>query len=191
MHAARGDETAAELQMRDRSDGELMARYAQGSQEAFEELFRRHERSVYAYFLRRVRTKARARDLYQELFLRLHRFRADYDSARPFEPWLFRIARHVLVDEWRQIHRRSEVALDEAERSSAEPDAESRAASREAVRRALADLSPEQIHILVEAKVRGREYAEIAAELAKSLDAVKQVASRSLRRLRGGVLLTE
>lgn len=37
---------------------------------------------------------------------------------------------------------------------------------------------------LVDAKVRGLEHGEIAAALSKSVDAVKQTASRSLRRLR-------
>ena len=36
----------------------------------------------------------------------------------------------------------------------------------------------------MDAKVRGLEYAEIAAALSKSVAAVKQTASRALRRLR-------
>ena len=44
--------------------------------------------------------------------------------------------------------------------------------------------SPEEARILVDAKVCGRGYAEIAETLSKSVAAVKQVASRSVRRLR-------
>jgi DNA-directed RNA polymerase specialized sigma24 family protein len=57
-------------------------------------------------------------------------------------------------------------------------------AAREGVERVLGSLSPEHARILVDAKVRGMEYGEIAAALSKSVDAVKQAASRSLRRLR-------
>ena len=170
--------------MQDRSDGELMGLYAHGSQVAFEELFRRYESRAYSYFLRRVRCEARARDLYQDLFLRLHRFRDSYDPARPFEPWFFHVARRVLVDEWRRRHRRAEVGLDEAGFESPSADPERTAALRHESARQLARLSPEEARILVDAKVGGLEYAEIAAALSKSVAAVKQVASRSLRRLR-------
>lgn len=170
--------------MKDLPDGQLMGLYANGSQSAFEELFRRYERRAYGYFLRRVRCEARARDLYQDLFLRLHRFRHSYDPGRPFEPWFFYIARRVLVDEWRRQHRQAEVGLEEARLESPAADPERRAVARHESERQLARLSPEEARILVDAKVRGLEYAEIAEGLSKSVAAVKQVASRSLRRLR-------
>jgi RNA polymerase sigma-70 factor, ECF subfamily len=170
--------------MQSQSDGELMGLYARGSQSAFEELFRRYEGPVYGYFLRRVRCEARARDLYQDLFLRLHRFRHTYDPGRPFEPWFFHIAHRVLIDEWRRRHRRVEVGLEEAGLESSISDPERSAEAREESERQLGSLSPEEARILVDAKVLGLEYSEIAAALSKSVAAVKQVASRSLRRLR-------
>jgi RNA polymerase sigma-70 factor (ECF subfamily) len=161
-----------------------MGLYAHGSQSAFEELFRRYEERAFGYFLRRVRCEARARDLYQDLFLRLHRFRHGYDPSRPFEPWFFHIAHGVLVDEWRRRHRRAEVGLERADLASSEPDPEQRAGAVRASERQLARLSAEEARILVEAKMLGLEYSEIAAALSKSVAAVKQIASRSLRRLR-------
>ena len=165
-------------------DSELMALYAGGNEAAFEELFARYEGRAYGYFLRRVRCEARAADLYQELFLRLHRFRETYDPSRPFEPWFFHIARHVLVDEWRRRAREGQVALDESLADTSAPDARERAEARQEARRQLESLSPEQARILVDAKVWGFDYAEVAGALSKSVDAVKQAASRSLRRLR-------
>jgi RNA polymerase sigma-70 factor (ECF subfamily) len=170
--------------MQDASDDELMGLYAHGSQTAFEELFRRYEARAYGYFLRRVRCEARARDLYQDLFLRLHRFRHSYDPSRPFEPWFFHIAHRVLVDEWRRRHRGAEVGLEEADLASSALDPEQRAAARCESERQLERLSAEEARILVAAKVLGLEYSEIALALSKSAAAVKQVASRSLRRLR-------
>jgi RNA polymerase sigma-70 factor (ECF subfamily) len=170
--------------MKDLSDAELMGLYAHGSQRAFEELFARYEGRTYGYFLRRVRCEARARDLYQDLFLRLHRFRHTYDPSRPFEPWFFHVAHRVLVDDWRRRHRQAEVGLEESGLACSAPDPERAAAARCESERQLERLSPEEARILVEAKVLGLEYSEIAAALSKSVVAVKQVASRSLRRLR-------
>jgi RNA polymerase sigma-70 factor, ECF subfamily len=170
--------------MRDLSDGQLMGLYAHGSQSAFEELFRRYEGRAYGYFLRRVRCEARARDLYQDLFLRLHRFRHTYEPDRPFEPWFFQIARCVLVDDWRRQHRQAEVGIDEARLETAATDPERTSLARCESERQLERLSPEEARILWDAKARGLEYSEIAAALSKSVAAVKQIASRSLRRLR-------
>ena len=79
--------------LRDQTDEVLMRRYARGDFSAFDELFRRFEPRAFAYFLKRTRSRERAQDLYQELFLRLHRNRHGYDPDRAFAPWFFQIAR--------------------------------------------------------------------------------------------------
>jgi DNA-directed RNA polymerase specialized sigma24 family protein len=76
------------------------------------------------------------------------------------------------------------VGLERAVLASSEPDPEQRAGAVRASERQLARLSAEEARILVEAKMLGLEYSEIAAALSKSVAAVKQIASRSLRRLR-------
>lgn len=85
-----------------RSDEALMAADAQGDPAAFDELFARYERRAYAFFLQRVRSPERAADLFQELFLRIHRSRETFRPEGRFAPWLYRIARHVLVDDFRR-----------------------------------------------------------------------------------------
>lgn len=71
---------------RELSDETLMAAYRDGDAVAFEELFRRYESRAYGFFLKRTASPERAQDLYQELFLRVHRARDRYDPARPFCP---------------------------------------------------------------------------------------------------------
>lgn len=167
------------------SDGELMARYAAGNAEAFRELFGRYEGRAWRYLRRRVGSDALAQDLYQELFLRLHRFRSRYDPERPFAPWFFQIARHVVADEFRRSGRSPERGNARGTVDPEQPpEAERTAAAREAVRHHLASLSPEQADVLVAAKLEGLAYAEIALRLGKTVAAVKQTASRAMRRLR-------
>jgi len=161
-----------------------MERYANGDGDAFQELFHRHERRVYAYFVRRTGCEQRARDLYQELFLHLHRARVTYDASRPFAPWFFRIARHLVVDERRRTARRPEVPLGELERPSGALDAEQVFGDAECASSVVAGLSPVERHVLLAAKVDGRGYAEIAREIGKSVVAVKKLASRAMLRLR-------
>lgn len=171
--------------MSQESDEALMHAYASGSSVAFDELFRRYERRAWAFFRRRVASEDRARDLYQDLFLRVHRFRDTYDSSQPFSPWFFRVARNVLIDDLRRsFHTREQPLAEEFMASSTAADAERTVAAREAVSVQLGQLTDEGAHVLVGSKLLGKEYGEIAREIGKSRDAVKQIASRTLRQLR-------
>lgn len=165
-------------------DEALMVLYVDGDAEAFDELFRRHESRAYAYFLKRTGSPDRARDLYQELFLRIHRGRDGYDPGRGFAPWFFQIAHRLLIDDQRRAHRRHEVPLDDGLPHGADPRGEQQAADRQEVLRVLGELSSEERYILVSAKVEGVGYGDLARELGKSAAAVKKAASRAMQRLR-------
>jgi RNA polymerase sigma-70 factor (ECF subfamily) len=161
-----------------------MERYAAGDPGAFDEIFRRYEARAYAFFVSRTHSKERARDLYQELFLRVHRARAAYDPRRPFTPWFFQIAHRLLVDDLRRAHWRRELVLEGSEPRDERSGDDVRLAERERVEELLRDLSPEERYVLVSAKIEGVGYAELALQLGKSVDAVKKMASRALQRLR-------
>ena len=167
-----------------RSDERLMALYADGDADAFDELFRRYERRVYAFFLKRARCPHRARDLYQDLFLRLHRARDRYDLARPFAPWLFQIAHRLWVDDQRRAYRTREVPIEHGDLVAAPSDPAGTLVEHEDILRAFNGMSDEERFVLVSAKVEGIAYRELALGLGKSADAVKQMASRALRRVR-------
>jgi RNA polymerase sigma-70 factor (ECF subfamily) len=166
------------------SDSQLMERYALGDGHAFDELFRRYEGRAYAFFLRRTGSPDDARDLYQDLFLRVHRFRARFDPTQGFEPWFFTIARHVYIDHLRRRGGIEEPGGDSLADRAQAGWAERQAIARDEVRRVFACLSPEQEAVLVAAKIGGFDYGEIAEELGKTVAAVKQSASRAIRRIR-------
>ena len=166
------------------SDEYLMKRYVDGDTVAFDQLFNRYEQRAFAYFFRRTRSRERAQDLYQELFLRLHRSRSSYDPGRPFAPWFFRIASRLLIDDARRAFRKYEVPLHEDAASPIEADAEQLVGNAECASRVLEQLSADERHVLVSAKVEGVGYPELARELGKSADAVKKLASRAMQRLR-------
>lgn len=176
---------------RETPDEALMARYVDGDAAAFDEIFRRYEPRAYAFFLRRTGSPERAQDLYQDLFLRIHRARDRYDVARPFAPWLFQIAHRLLVDDARRAHRCYEVPIEEREPHAECSNSEEQVGDCEALGQALAGLSGEERHILVSAKLGGVGYPELAAQLGKSAEAVRKVASRALQRLRADPLLPD
>jgi RNA polymerase sigma-70 factor (ECF subfamily) len=161
-----------------------MRRYVDGDPEAFDELFRRYEPRAFSFFLKRTHSRDRARDLYQELFLRIHRARDRFDPARPFAPWFFQIAHRLLVDDQRRAYRSHEVSIEDRNCRSQRPDPHDEVADREQVGQILDGLSAEERYVLISAKVEGAGYPELAAQLGKSVDAVKKLASRAMQRLR-------
>ncbi len=169
------------------SDETLMARYADGDAVAFDTLFRRHESRVHAFFVRHTGSRDRAQDLYQELFLRIHRARNRYDPERPFAPWLFQIAHRLVVDDRRRAYRAHEVPLGPLEPRAETASSEDRLGDCEALARSLASLSGEEQQILLSSKLGGVGYPELALRLGRSAEAVRKIASRAMQRLRAEV----
>lgn len=85
------------IKIADRSDEDLMTLYQGGDYVAFEYLYERHSGRVYHYLSGKVSADV-AKDLLQDIFLKIHRSRSQYSSQYPFLPWLFTVARNTLTD---------------------------------------------------------------------------------------------
>lgn len=101
------------------SDEALLAAYAAGDARAFADLYERHERPVYRYFLRQGARPAQADDLLQDTWLAVIRNAGHFEPRAKFTTWLYTIARNKLVDHWRG--RDDAVSLDDA---ANDPDAD-------------------------------------------------------------------
>jgi len=75
----------------------LMAAAQRGDADAYGELLNEIGPVLMRFLRARVRDAQEAEDLYQETLMAIHRARHGYDAARPFEPWLFAIARHIVA----------------------------------------------------------------------------------------------
>jgi RNA polymerase sigma-70 factor (ECF subfamily) len=69
------------------------------------DLFERYHRAVHRYFFRVTRRREDADDLTQDLFVRVSRGRDQYHRQRTGQEavWLFRVARHLVIDRQRKI----------------------------------------------------------------------------------------
>jgi RNA polymerase sigma-70 factor (ECF subfamily) len=83
------------------SDESLLAAYAAGDARAFAELYERHERPVYRYFLRQGATPAVADDLLQETWMAVIRHATRFEPRARFTTWLYTVARSKMLDHWR------------------------------------------------------------------------------------------
>jgi len=98
--------------MSDASDEQLLSAYAAGDARAFGELYERHERPVFRYFLRQGVAAASADDLMQETWLAVIKHAARFEARAKFTTWLYTVAHSKLVDHWRG--REPTLSLDEA-----------------------------------------------------------------------------
>ena len=93
------------------SDARLVEDARQGDRDAFGELVLRYEQRLIHVILRFVPDLEMSRDLAQETFLRVYERLDQFDPARRFGPWLFRIGVNLTLDYLRKYRRRGRWAL--------------------------------------------------------------------------------
>jgi RNA polymerase sigma-70 factor (ECF subfamily) len=183
--------------MTDPMEADLIARARAGSFFAFEEIVKRHQRRVYAVARRILRRHDLADDVTQEAFIRAHRALGDFDLARPFGPWVCRIAANLAINHVRSPQHREE-PLDD--RPRAEPAAAGdplagllEAEAQAVLERAMGELPAEQRAVFVLRVNEELSYREIAEALDISIGTVMSRLWRAREKLRGLLLpyLTE
>ena len=132
--------SAGEGTPREPADEELMALYAAGDADAFDTLYGRFRGPLFRYLLRHCESEGAAEELFQETWLRVVRARQGWRPQAAFAPWLFRIARNLLTDHWRQRPPASE-PIDESVVDLSFPWPEAWALVRDCVERLLKLLS--------------------------------------------------
>lgn len=167
------------------TDGELIARVAQGDRTAFETFYNRYARAVYGLALRRIRDRHRAEDATQDAFAALWRSAGRYDPRRgPGAAWFFVVARNAVID---VLRRTPEAAVpDAADGPSGEPSPADRAESEFdvwQVHRAVAGLPDTERPLVELAYWGGLSQSEIATYLGLPLGTVKTRTRAALARL--------
>jgi len=165
---------------------DLAKRFVAGDLDAFETLFREHQRNVYRWIMRIVRNHAAAEDLTVEAFWRMYRSRARFDPSGNCGAWLHRIAVNVALDHLR--HAKRQTTLPEDLPADPAPDSAVQRETRAAIQRALAELPPRLRVVVQLGLIEDEPYNEIAAALGISLNAVKVRMFRGVRQLRQKLL---
>jgi RNA polymerase sigma-70 factor, ECF subfamily len=166
------------------SDGELLQRIAGGDREAFDVLYHRFVRPVFALALRRLGDRGRAEDATQETFTSIWRSAGSYRADRgPGAPWLYAVARNAIVD---RARARSETPTEVPDEASSEPgpsDEAERSWLAWRVHRAMQELPEHERPLLELAYWSGLSQSEIADFLNIPLGTVKTRTRSALGRL--------
>jgi len=180
-------------------DRDLIIRARAGEMEAFEELVCRYDRQVLNIAMRFTRDSDQAKDVYQEVFLRVYKSLDRFAFKSQFSTWLYRVATNVSLSYISSEKRRRQIPIDEdAEHPEiqrrrvrgklvSEPESDRRAFSREIASRvhgALNSLSTQQRAVFVLRHYEGQRLREIAAILQCAEGTVKKHLFTATARMR-------
>ncbi len=161
---------------------ELLERFAAGDLDAFEALFRQHQKQVYAWIVRIVRDPGAAEDLTVETFWRIYRSRSRFDAAGKFCAWARRIATNAALDHLR--HARPEIELPDNLACPPGHDTAVQHETRQRIRRAFQRLPAKYRLVAALALIEEESYRDIAEALGISHAAVRIRVFRAVRMLR-------
>ena len=158
------------------------------SEEELRAAYAAHGPELYRFALRQLRDAGAAEEVVQEVFLRAWRRADRYDaSVAGLRVWLFAIARNLVVDESRRraVRPWRQGLTDDVEAHGGSVGAaDSSIIDAWLVEEALRRLRPEHRLVIVEAYLRGRPHAEIAAEAGVPLGTVRSRVFYGLKALR-------
>jgi len=161
---------------------------------AFEELFRRYDRRIFAFFWRLCANRQEAEDGTQETFLRLWNARVRYEPLGKFSTYLFQIAKNHFLHEREKRDRRmdsQQPSTTSLSATSSEPASSDRVDGRmlaselqAAVNEAVARLPETQRLVYVLTEQEGMSYKQVAEVLDCPVGTVSSRKVEAVRRLR-------
>jgi len=169
------------------TDRELMSRVRDGELDRLSELFERHHRRLFAFFLRLAGSRDAAEDLVQEVFVRMLKYRHTYREEAEFTPWMFSVARNAAVDHYRGKPRELQEDPEAPEPVAPSVHPVERLEKREQselLQAALGRLPREKRELLLLARFGEMKYDSIGELLGISVGAVKVRVHRALKELR-------
>jgi RNA polymerase sigma-70 factor, ECF subfamily len=164
-------------------DVALGRRFAAGDVGAIAELYDRYAGPVFTVTLSRLGgDRQLAEEAVQDVFVKAWRAAASFDPERPLSPWLYEIARRSAADIARRESRRpSTTQLPPTAPAPTDDDLDAWEAWE--VRRALAELSGDELELIRLTHFVGLSQSQIAERLAMPIGTVKSRVHRAHRRL--------
>ena len=181
------------------NDTELIMQSQRGNMDAFEQLVQRYDKRVLTIAAGYVNCSDDAKDIYQEVFLRVYKGLPKFQYKSEFSTWLFRITTNVCLSHRMRGRRHSHTSLDQnvndedgqphalkdtlSDNTTADQQAHDAEISTR-VEQALKTLSPRQRMVFSLKHYDGYKLKEIAGMMNCSEGTVKKYLFEATARLR-------
>ena len=178
------------------SEKELLTQAAQGSKEAFGELYERYLEQIYRFIFYRIADHYEAEDLTELVFIKtwqtLPKKKAEGKTIRNFRAWLFRTAHNLVIDHHRS--RSKSVPLDQiVAQIDPKPSPEAAAESHQESQRlakAISKLETKLQQVLICRFINQLTHTETANIMGIKPGYVRVLQYRALKKI-GGILEKE
>lgn len=157
----------------------------------FADIFREHEHRLYALALSLVKSEQYAKDIVQEVFLKLWEQRHRAHEIQQMEAWLYRVTENKVIDFLRKVAADSRLrdniynTLSQV-RNDTDEWLEAKEYNR-IIQQAIDLLPPQRRRIYCMNKKEGLNHAQIAEELSISRHTVKNQLSAAIQSIRSFV----
>ena len=175
------------------SDEELIARFQQGDNYAFDLLVKRYKDPLLNFIYRFIGEKNEAEDIVQETFLRLFKNKHYYKEIAKFSTWIYTIAGNLAKTELRKRKRRKLFSISHYLSTEKDYDIPDETTSPESdtntlitdkiIQRAIDKLSPKFKQVIILRDIQGFSYEEIAEIVGIPLGTVKSRVNRARLKL--------
>lgn len=171
-------------------DHALMLQVRDGETKLLGELFQRHSRPLYGFFVRMTNQRTHSEDLVQQVFYRILKYRHSYRDEGNFRTWMYHLARRVAADHFNKVSRSPSLST-EPDECEAVPDHRPHAAqiieqqdNLALMHRALAQLPVEDREVLLLHRFQHVSHDELAKLNNCTTGAMKVRVHRALQSLR-------
>ena len=161
------------------------------SANAFDDLFRLYGQRLFLFSKRFMRDPEDAKEIVQNVFVKIWENRANIDEFQSFKSYLFSIAYNSIITEFRKKHREQKL-LENIKLTTPgyHQDLEEQLlyeSTKHEIDKAIEALPQRRKLIFKLSRFEGRSYQEIAAELEISVNTVENQISEALKYLRNSI----
>lgn len=166
------------------TDEELMLNYQKGSEDAFSILYSRLSPKVYGYLKSKVHVTEKVNDIFQEVFVKIHKTKHLYKKDLSVLAWVFTITKSVMIDYLRKSKiDKNHVDIDSVELIATEST--SLLGSIDDLHPVLDGISANQKLAIEMRYINEKSFDEIATVLNTNSENVRQLISRGIKKLKG------
>ncbi len=172
------------------TDEQLMHLVRKGELDSLSELFNRHHKKLYNFFLQLTSDAALSEDLTQNVFERIIKYRSSFRADSTFKAWMYTIARNVRIDHFRlnkvKIDEGTQLTDLEITVKNIHEQLEQKERSK-ALQKAIRQLKPEYREVLLLGWFEKMTYAEVGAVLGLTVSNVKVRMHRAIKQLKNNL----
>ena len=160
-----------ELQERD-----LLMALRQGDERAFEKIYQLYSLRLFGKLMNLVKSEAQAKDILQEVFLKLWEHRQSIDLEKSFRSYLFKITENKVYDFFRQAARdkikEQQLILSSTTDYSFIEYCKADKENLQTLNKAIDELPPQRKQIFSLCKLEGKSYKEVSELLNISVSTI-------------------